>query len=245
MKDLFTALRRKGRWAWGSSCRVGKGLVRIAGGLALLMVVLAFTSLPYHAHRRLGIAGGLYTGEAEVIVVLGGSGMPSGPELLRLHYAAQMALEAPEAEVVVVHPEDAGVIGAMVRELVLRGVEPGRIGTIDRGTSTREQALNYTRARPADRLRRVALVTAPENMYRSLLTFRKLGFAHIAGVPAFDHALFNDLTTTRQRTGGRAYVPDVGGSMDLRYDLWNRLKLEITCLREYCAITYYRVQGWI
>lgn len=245
MKDLFTGMRRNGLFLLRFLCKVGKGAVRVSGVLALLMMVLAFTALPFHAHRQLGVAGGLHTGKADLVLVLGGSGMPSGPELLRLHYAAQVAMADPEAAVVVAHPEDTGVIGAMVRELVLRGVDRGRIGVIDQGTSTREQALHVATKWPGLGAQRIALVTAPENMYRSLLTFRKLGFTHIAGVPAFDNALFNDLATTRQRTGGRPYVPDVGGSMDLRYDLWNRLKLEVTCLREYCAIAYYRLQGWL
>lgn len=242
---VLAALRRTGLTLGRIICRVGKGAVRVMGVLALIMVALAFTSLPFHAHRHLGIAGGLHQGEADLVLVLGGSGMPSGPELLRLHYGAQVAAIHPRAEVVVVHPEDTAVIGAMVRELVLRGVDKARIGVVDQGTNTREQALRCVALRPGLRTQRVALVTAPENMYRSLLTFRKLGCTDIAGVPAFDNALFNDLATDRQRTGGRAYVPDLGRSMDFRYDLWNRLKLQITCLREYGAMAYYRLHGWI
>jgi hypothetical protein len=90
-----------------------------------------------------------------------------------------------------------------------------------------------------------AVVTAPENMYRTLRAFRKVGFTEIAGVPAFDHALFDDLDYHHSGIGGKPYVPDVSGSMDLRYNIWNRLKLEITCVREYAAIGYYELNGWI
>jgi hypothetical protein len=57
--------------------------------------------------------------------------------------------------------------------------------------------------------------------------------------------MFVDLRYGHQAIGGKAYVPDVSGSQDLRYDLWNRLKLQLTCLREYLAIAYYRLNGWI
>lgn len=225
--------------------RALRAAVVAAGVLALIMVLLAFTALPFHAHRALGTAAGLCREVPERIIVLGGSGMPSGPELLRLHYAAQMATLHPAAAVTVVHPTDTAVIGAMVRELVLRGVSAARIDTVTRGNSTREQVLHVAQTRPTWLARRIALVTAPENMYRSVRAFRKVGFTSVGGVPAFDNALFNDLRTDHGRTGGRAHVPDVGGNLDLRYNFWNRLKLQVTCLREYAAIGYYRINGWI
>ena len=91
----------------------------------------------------------------------------------------------------------------------------------------------------------MAIVTAPENMYRTLLSFRKLGFAKVSGAPAFDQAMFIDFGYGHRRIGGKAWVPDVSGSLDLRYNFWNYLKLEVTCLREYVAIGYYWLNGWI
>lgn len=215
------------------------------GAITTVLLVLAFTRIPFDAHRWLGTAGGLCDGVPEAIVVLGGSGMPSGPELMRCDLAAALGREHPSAKVVLLLPNDTLLAAAMVHELGLKGIVPERIALILHGRNTREQALDLQRMEPRLSGMNVTLVTAPENMLRSLLTFRKAGFPHICGSPAFDNALFDDLRYAHARIGGKAYVPDVSGNLDLRYDLWNRLKLEVSCLREYVALAYYGLNGWI
>jgi uncharacterized SAM-binding protein YcdF (DUF218 family) len=215
------------------------------GILGLLMIVLAFTRVPYDLHRWLGTAAGECERVPEAIVVLGGSGMPSGPELLRLHHAAHLAGQWPQAQVIVVHPGDTAVIGQMVDELVLKGVSPERIVQVREGDNTRAQALACLRhcstAKPS-----MALVTAPENMYRSVRAFRKAGFSRgVCGAPAWDHAMYHAFDYEHRGIGGKAWVPDVSDEPALRYTFWNYLKLEVTCLREYVAIAYYRLNGWI
>lgn len=214
------------------------------GALALLMAVLAFTSVPFHMHRWLGSAAGECTTGTDRIVVLGGSGMPSGPELLRLHRAAALAKQEPGAIVMVVHPQGSDVLQAMVLELVLRGVSMDRISVLAGGENTREQAMLYA-AFWAGTQGSTALVTAPENMYRSVNAFRAAGVEKVCGVPAWDHAMPHDLRYDHRSIGGKVYVPDVSGSPGIRYTFWNYLKLEITCLREYAAIAYYKLNGWI
>ena len=217
----------------------------IVGGLTAVMLVLAFTRIPFDAHRWLGTAGGLCSGSPDAVIVLGGSGMPSGPELMRCDLAADLAHSYAGVQVVMLLPQDTGLAAAMQQELVTKGVAPEKITAVLNGRNTREQALILV-ADSGDWLHRsITLVTAPENMYRSLLTFRKAGFTHVCGSPAFDHALFDDLRYAHGRIGGKAYVPDVSSNMDLRYDFWNRLKLEITCMREYTALAYYKLNGWI
>jgi len=215
------------------------------GGTALLLVALSFTSLPYHMHRWLGLAGGITTGPVNTIIVLGGSGMPSGPELLRLHYAAEVAKDNPFARVLIVHPLDTTVAELMAEELLIRGVAAARISMALQGTNTREQALLLTEQDPTMKPEQVALVTAPENMYRSLAVFRKLGYTNVSGVPAFDNPMFIDLSYRHKKIGGKAYVPDLGNNLALRYNFWNYLKLEITCLREFVAYSYYKLNGWV
>lgn len=239
-----TALRLlRGSWRIAGRCLRRVSLV--LGSLALLMLVLAFTRLPFDAHRWLGTAGGLCIQPPELILVLSGSGMPSGPELMRCDAAASWARVSPAAEVVLALPADTMLAAAMVHELGLKGVAPDRITLLMLGRNTREQALHASTALPQALHRQVALVTAPEHMYRALLTFRKLGFTRIAGAPAFEHALFEDLRYAHGDIGGKRYVPDVSGQLSLRYDVWNRLKLEITCLREWTALAYYSLNGWI
>ena len=225
-----------GRWARG----MAKGLLLVT----VTMLVLACTRVPFDVHRWLGnVAGGGWE-PPKVIVVLGGSGMPSAPELLRLHHAAQLAKEYPAAQVIVIHPDSAGTMHQMVSELLLRRVQADRIQTIPHGENTREQALIFARHHAA-RQGQVVLVTAPENMYRSVRTFRKAGFGSVCGAPAWENPMFIDLGYGHRRIGGKAWVPDVSDEPGLRYTFWNYLKLEVTCLREYVAIAYYWVNDWI
>lgn len=217
----------------------------VAGAVSLLMLALAFTSVPFHAHRWLGTAGGLATDTVDAIVVLSGSGMPSGPELMRCHLAAMVAQHTPQAGIILLLPRDTALERAMREELTVRGVAPWRVSASLHGRNTREQALDLAATFPEWKDRPLALVTAPENMYRSLLAFRKLGFTRVSGAPAFDHALFSDLTYNSVAIGGNRYMPDMARHTGLRYNFWNYLKLEITCLREYAALAYYKLNGWI
>ncbi len=223
--------------------RLLRKTIMVFGCIAFVMAVLAFTRVPFDAHRWLGLAAGECGTAAEVIVVLGGSGMPSGPELLRLHRAAELARSWPEAHVVVIHPGAVEVLGAMSHELVLHGVVAGRIDTINSGDNTREQALVLQRRYPT--APSIALVTSPENTYRSVRAFRKLGLIRVCGEPAWDHAMDHDFRYAHDRIGGKAWAPDLSGHTDLRYNFWNYLQLEVTCLREGAAIVYYWVNDWI
>jgi hypothetical protein len=53
------------------------------------------------------------------------------------------------------------------------------------------------------------------------------------------------LKYSHKKLGGKKFTPDVSENMGLRYNYWNYLKLEITCLREFAALCYYKVNGWI
>ncbi len=221
-----------------------RGALVGAGGVLLLLIVLAFTRLPFDVHRWLGMADEACAVQPRTIVVLGGSGMPSGPELLRLHRAAQLAIEHPQAALVMVHPGDPRVLQAMLDEAVLRGVASDRIAAVNAGDNTREQALLI-----AERLRSVEgaalVVTAPENMRRTVLALRKAGLPQLCGAAAWDHAMFHDFRYDHDRIGGKGWMPDVAARPGLRYTFWNYLKLEVTCIREWTALAYYRLNGWI
>lgn len=242
MRKFLTALRnflgRLGPWLAGWLRRA----TYCTGIIGLLLIVLAFTRVPFDVHRWLGMASTPCRGGT--IVVLGGSGMPSAPELLRLHRAAELALEDTGARVTVIHPGDAQVMGQMVNELVLRGVRRARIDTINQGENTREQALIFADRHPL-RQAPLVLVTAPENMYRSVGAFRRAGHLSACGAAAWDHAMHHEFAYRHKAIGGKAWVPDVSDDPGLRYTFWNYLKLEITCLREFVAIAYYELNGWI
>ncbi len=79
-----------------------------------------------------------------------------------------------------VHPLDTTVAELMAEELIIRGVAVSRISMALQGTNTREQALLLTENDPSMKLEQVALVTAPENMYRSLAVFPGVGYTNVS-----------------------------------------------------------------
>lgn len=242
--DLLPTLRIALSQLVPSILRWARRAAMVLAAFTTVLLVLACTRVPYDVHRWLGSSAGFADPPPNTILVLGGSGMPSGPELLRLHHAAYLAMEYPAARVIVIHPDTAGTMRQMVSELLLRRVEPQRIHTLPFGENTREQALVLAR-QPLEALGTVAVVTAPENMYRSVHAFRKAGVSKVYGDPAWDHAMQHDFAYAHEAIGGKAWAPDVSESPGLRYTFWNYLKLEITCLREFVAIAYYRLNGWL
>ncbi len=91
----------------------------------------------------------------------------------------------------------------------------------------------------------ILLVTSPEHLYRAVLTFKKAGFLKVDGLPAFEKDIETDLSFNSGLLGGKRYVPDVGDNVVLRYKFWNYLEYELELLREYVAIGYYWLMGWI
>ena len=86
----------------------------------------------------------------------------------------------------------------------------------------------------------VLLISSPEHMCRALKSFQKQGFVSIGTAPAFD----SPLSETQIKNKSKAGKKQVKNS-DLRYNLWSYLHYELLVLREYCALAYYKVQGWI
>jgi uncharacterized SAM-binding protein YcdF (DUF218 family) len=244
MRDLFSTLSILGAALLHRLQRAFRWIALVAGCALLAMVVLAFTRLPYDAHRWLGMAGAECEGPLSTIVILGGSGMPSGPELLRLHRAAGLGLEWPHADVFIVHPGAPEVLAAMKDELVWRGVGTLRVKGINAGENTREQALILAALLNQEQ-ESVAVVTAPENMRRSVLALRAAGLAGACGQAAWESAMDHGFRYDHARIGGKPWMPDMARSTGLRYTFWNYLKLEVTCLREWLALVYYRLNGWI
>jgi len=220
-------------------------LVVTIGSVFIVLVALAFTRIPYDIHRWLGYTVSTYTYKPEYLVMLGGSGMPSESNLIRLYYLQNLATKFPESKIIITHPYDTAVVLEMVDFIFKMGVKKDRISIMLKGTNTREQASELISAFPALQSSKIVIVTSPENMYRSILTFKKLHFKQVGGEPAYENAMYVDLSYDRKKLGEKYYVPDVSENMSLRYDFWNYLKLEVTVLRELTAILYYKLNGWI
>lgn len=239
----------------------------LSGSLFLVQIILAFTSAPFWIWYGLGTSKADITGPPDYIVVLGGSGIPSESGLMRTYYTGVVAEYFPDATIIVALPGDTAdslsSISKMKDELALRGIPRERILVEDSGTNTRAQALlirnmvadtgygiretglSAGRSRIPDPGSRILLITSPEHLYRAVLTFEKAGFEQVDGVPAFESDIESDITFNSKKLGGKRWVPDVGDSITLRYQFWTQLHYEILILREWMAIGYYWLMGWI
>ncbi|NOY96484.1 MAG: YdcF family protein [Chlorobi bacterium] len=225
-----------------------KYLFLLLGSFFALILIIAFTTLPYWGLHWLGTSKAGLKWEPGTIILLGGGGMPSESNLIRSWYVAKAAAQFPGCKVVVAMPGDiSDTLSTPVKmkdELVLRGVNPDNIIYENEGRNTRAQAINcgniLLKSKP------ILLVTSPEHTRRSVLCFSKVGFEKVDAIPAFENATEADLTFDDDKLGGNTtFAPDVGESISLRYQVWNHLKYEILIAREFMALAYYRIRGWV
>jgi len=213
------------------------------------MLILSFTNAPFWGLYELSRPGADYTSHPEVIVLMGGGGMPGKAALMRSYYTAAMAAQYPMAEVIIALPDDTGTVhnhlSRISDELHMRGVERSRIRFAPEGTNTRAQAVEIMGMQDVEPSQTLLIVTDPEHVYRAVKSFEKLGFHEVGSMACWEHDLGTSLAFSAKNLGGKAYVPDVGSSGQLRYQFWNHLIYQILLLREYVAIAYYKLQGWI
>ncbi|MFB3902811.1 MAG: hypothetical protein ACE15E_05105 [Acidobacteriota bacterium] len=88
--------------------RISRVVVVVWGAIALVPITLAFTSCPGRMHEWVATDSGGLQDKPEVIVLLGGAGIPSKSGLMRTFTTAEQAREHPEAVVVVTLRSDAG-----------------------------------------------------------------------------------------------------------------------------------------
>ncbi len=228
--------------------RILRIFVMMAGVLFLGAFVVSMTTLPYWGVHWLGTSKSELKEAPSLVIFLGGGGMPSESNLIRCWFTAFAAKSFPHSSVVIVMPGDTTDNGStpsrIEAELILRGVEKERCRFVNWGTNTRSQALACAGAFDADTP--VLLVTSPENMRRSVLCFKKAGFGHVGALPAFENAAEADFTFIDDDLGGNSpVIPDVGHNMQVRYQIWTHLKYEILICREFLALAYYQIRGWI
>jgi len=230
--------------------RFTKILLIISGSIFLLLCLLAFTKIPFWAYYNLGTSNSKITKPPLTIILLSGSGIPGEGGLLRPYYSARLGKANPEACIVISMPGDltdsAGTPQLTAKELLLRGIEKDRIGFESHGRNTREQAQKLSAGKtPAQLMLPITLVTSPEHMKRAVLTFRKCGFTTVSGLPTFENSLETNLKFNDSELKGNKYVPSISNNTQVRYQFWTQLKLEVLVIREYCALTYYKLRGWI
>ena len=249
------------------------GFLFTIGCLVAVAVILAFTSAPFWIWYGMGTKKAGINRPPDYIVLLGGGGMPSESGLMRTWYTAKVAKYFPVAQIIIALPgnptDSSSAINLMKQELVLRGISPERILFEDLGTNTRSQALNiYKRISNIEQRNMnnernqhssfvirhssfvtchssLLLITSPEHLYRAVLALKKVGFLKVDGVPAFEQAIESDITFNARKLGGRKFIPDIGSNITLRYQFWTQMNYELLILREYAALAYYKLKGWI
>ena len=177
------------------------------------------------------------------VVMFGGAGMPSESNLMRLYHTGRLATHF-NIPVVIVHPKDSLCQSEMARMLIQDGVAPDDIAFMTEGTNTRSQVLELADAFPGLVDGHLLVVTSPEHIRRTVKCLNKAGFTHVRGMAAREATVDFDLSLRKQNLKGNESIPSVE-STNLRYTFWNYFQLEIVCLREYAALAYYKVKGWI
>lgn len=213
------------------------------GVLFSLMVILALTSAPFYWYFNLGQNPDkeMQLARPQHVLMFGGAGMPSEDNLMRLYHTAALAQHF-DIPVILVHPEDSLCQAEMTR--LLRQDNVDDILYMTEGSNTRSQALGLMAAYPELADEQMIIVTSPEHVRRTVKCLKKVGFTNIYGKAAYPATVDFDLSLKKQKLGGNEIVPSVE-SVKMRYTFFNYLKLEITCIREYFALGYYKVKGWI
>ena len=225
-------------------------LLAFTGILLIFLVIFAFTSGPFWLRYRLGTQGIEFGKPPMYIILLGGGGMPSGSALMRTYYTAKLAGNNPKALVIIAMTGDTtdslNTVIQMKHELMLRQVSQKRLMLEYEGVNTRSQAMNVSKMIPdSAKDSQIVLVTSPEHMRRSLLCFKKVGFKNVGGFSTFDHVPEADLSYNNEDLGGSTLIPGMEGNINLRYRFWIHIEYEVLIMREYIALAYYKLKGWI
>ena len=220
------------------------------GILFFMLLVLATSSVPFWARYRLAISTADVPENTQSILVMGGGGFPSESILIRLWYTASLAHQFPDAKVIVTTPgifsDSTSTVFQMYSYLIDNGIAANRMVLETEGLNTRHQALeSYQLFEDGKFEEPLVIVTSPSHVYRSVKSFQKAGFVQVSGKPTIEAVLETDLRVKGKKLGGNEFVPGVSNSTSLRYTFWDYLKYETDVMREYIAISYYKVKGWI
>lgn len=208
---------------------------------------MSFTTLPFWMFYDLSLSETKLTSPPEYIVVMSGGGIPSESGLMRTYKTAEVANVYTDAKVIVTMPGDTADTNAscylMKQEIVLRGVNPNRIIFENVGTNTRSQAQEVQKIIKTNAP--VLLITSPEHIYRSIKCLNKVGLTNVSGEPSWAQEMEADFSFNDEKLGGNKAIPNIGNNIQLRYQFWNHLGYQIRVYREYLAIAFYKLKGWI
>jgi len=217
-----------------------------SGLFALFMLALSFTDYPYYAYHWTGNKIVSQTNIPAYIIVMGAGGIPSEQGLIRCYFAAELAKQYPDSKLIVALPADSADFetsdhSRMIDELIVRGVDKHRMLSETKGSSTYTQASNIAQMIPTTAP--IQLVTSPVHLYRSIKTFEKAGFESVSGQATIEQSFDETLLLLKDEKGNITKSPDANPGF--RYNIWSYLQYEIAVLREWFAIAYYKIKGYI
>lgn len=217
-----------------------------SGAFFLLLILLSLTDYPYYAYHWTGNKTVSQKNNPAYIILMGAGGMPSYDAIIRCYYAAEAARKNPESKIIVTLPVDSSDFlnsahYRMIQELVLRGVDSTRILSEYKGTNTYTQAVAI--AKMISAVAPIQIVTSPVHQYRSIKTFEKQGFTNVSGLAATESAIDESLFYNKDESG--KIEKDPASNLGLRYNLWSYLQYEIAVMREWLAIVWYRIKGYM
>ncbi|MCK9451701.1 MAG: YdcF family protein [Bacteroidales bacterium] len=220
--------------------------ISITGLFALIMIALSFTDYPYFAYHWTGNKTISQTNIPAYIIVMGAGGIPSEQGLIRCYFAAELAKQYPNSKLIVALPADSidfetSDHSRMIDELMVRGVHKQRIFSETKGSSTYTQARNIAQMIPVTTP--IQLVSSPVHLYRSIKTFEKVGFKSVSGKATVEQSFDESLLFLKNDKGKIAKSPDANPGF--RYNMWSYLQYEIAVLREWAAIVWYKIRGYI
>lgn len=221
------------------------------GGIAFFSILIAITPLPYKLYKWMGTSKAGNIENPEYIVMLGSGGVPSDETLMRMWYTREAATEFPEARIIISTPGDTAskesTISRTLETLEKWGIKSSRLYVENKGVNTRQEALEIrTKLKSFYSRKKVILVTSPEHMRRAVLSFQKVGFQEVGGIPSFGQPIGSSLKINQHKLGGhKLSVLKVAETETVRYDFWMQLGYELKIGREVCALTYYQLKGWI
>lgn len=230
------------------AARIFKILMMALGIFTFALIMLSFTEQPFWMYYWLGTSKSEVNFSPDYIVVMGAGGMPGPDGLMHCHFAARAAKVYPESKIIIALPSSIDDIEKseawkMFLEITKDTISDDRFLFETKGTNTHTQAVNIGKMLANNSTLRLLVVTSPEHVYRSVLTFKKSGFEQVAGFPAFEQAFDQNLLLTEKEKTEK--LKNIDRNLNLRYNMWNYLKLEIILLREVFALGYYKIMGYI
>lgn len=229
--------------------RLVRGAFALGGLAACFFLLLPLTPYPWRWYSKFGQPE-ISSRIPDVLVMMGGGGVPSESGLMRTWKAAEAAGMYPSTRVIVAMPLDPGeeLPGLIEQELIMRGVAPERLGREPRGRNTREQALEVVAmVRQSDgSMPCIGIVTSPEHMMRTWLSFKHAGAGELVAIPSWPESIKADLRYDSSELGRDSLIGTVvGGSNMIKYKYFDNLGIMNRCMREAVAMAYYRLMGWI